>query len=94
MSNPSLTDPTRDSTAATARDATGSPMETGAPGASRRRLTLVPARPHEGGRTAMTCRHKCGDACSRPDGNTSENEYFGDIVARAVSRRRMRRRAR
>ena len=88
MSNPSLTDPTRDSTAATARDATGSPMETGAPGASRRRLTLVPARPHEGGRTAMTCRHKCGDACSRPDGNTSENEYFGDIVARAVSRRR------
>ena len=28
----------------------------------------------------MTCRYKCGDACSKPVPNTSGNEYFGDIV--------------
>ncbi len=56
--------------------------------AARRSLTLLPARAHAGGRSAMTCRHRCGDACSRPDGNHSDNEYFGDVVERALSRRR------
>ena len=36
----------------------------------------------------MTCRYKCGDACSKPVRNTSDNEYFGDI-AKEVSRRSM-----
>ena len=37
-------------------------------------------------RQHVTCRYKCGDACSKPVRNTSDNEYFGDI-AKAVSRR-------
>lgn len=53
----------------------------------RRMLPLL--RAHQGGRTAMTCKYKCGDACSHPDGNTSNNEYFGDIVAASISRRSM-----
>lgn len=42
---------------------------------------------HPGGRSALTCRYRCGDACSHPAPNTSDNAYFGDIVAHAVSRR-------
>jgi secreted PhoX family phosphatase len=34
----------------------------------------------------VTCRYRCGDACSHPVENTSDNEYFGDIV-KAISRR-------
>ena len=37
-------------------------------------------------RQHVTCRYKCGDACSKPVPNTSDNEYFGDI-AKALSRR-------
>ncbi len=55
---------------------------------TRALLSLLPVRAHAGGRSAMTCRHRCGDACSRADGNTSDNDYFGDIVAGALSRRR------
>ena len=36
----------------------------------------------------VTCRYRCGDACSKPVPNKSDNEYFGDI-AKAVSRRSM-----
>ena len=39
-------------------------------------------------RQHVTCLYKCGDACSKPVPNTSDNEYFGDI-AKAVSRRSM-----
>ncbi|MGP4110997.1 PhoX family protein [Streptomyces sp. 4N509B] len=35
----------------------------------------------------MTCQYRCGDACSHPAPNTSQNPYFGDVVAAAVSRR-------
>ena len=54
---------------------------------SRRRLPLADAHPGSGGRSAMTCRYKCGNACAHEVPNTSDNEYFGDIVDRAVSRR-------
>ena len=37
-------------------------------------------------RQHITCVYKCGDACSKPVPNRSDNEYFGDIV-KAVSRR-------
>ncbi|WP_222722342.1 PhoX family protein [Actinomadura alba] len=37
----------------------------------------------------MTCRYRCGDACSHPVPNTSDNPYFGDLVAAQVSRRGM-----
>lgn len=46
---------------------------------------------HDGrsSRQRVTCRYKCGDACSHPAPNTSDNEYFGDVVAtvQAMSRR-------
>lgn len=44
---------------------------------------------HQGGRSAMTCRYRCGDACFHEAPNTSANEYAGDIIARALSRRTM-----
>ena len=38
-------------------------------------------------RAYVTCRYKCGDACRHDPGNTSDNNYFRDIVRTAVSRR-------
>ena len=54
-------------------------------------MALIPLNlliTHDGrsARQHVTCRYKCGDACSKPAPNTSDNEYFGDI-AKAVSRR-------
>jgi secreted PhoX family phosphatase len=40
-----------------------------------------------GGRQGLTCRYRCGNACAHDAPNTSDNEYFGDMLARAVSRR-------
>ncbi|WP_330174699.1 PhoX family protein [Streptomyces sp. NBC_01498] len=42
---------------------------------------------HPGGRSAMTCRYRCGDACFHEVPNTSDNEYAGDVIASALSRR-------
>src|SRR4051794_38417196 len=42
---------------------------------------------HPGGRSAMTCRFRCGDACFHEVPNTSTNEYVGDVIATAMSRR-------
>ncbi|MFJ8789117.1 PhoX family protein [Streptomyces sp. NPDC102462] len=42
---------------------------------------------HSGGRSAMTCRFRCGDACFHEVPNTSANEYVGDVIAGALSRR-------
>lgn len=44
---------------------------------------LQPAR----GRQGRTCLYRCGNACAHEAPNTSDNEYFGDVLARAVSRR-------
>jgi secreted PhoX family phosphatase len=35
----------------------------------------------------MTCRFRCGDACFHEVPNTSANEYVGDVIAGALSRR-------
>ncbi|MGW1025460.1 PhoX family protein [Streptomyces sp. NPDC002577] len=48
---------------------------------------------HAGGRSAMTCRFRCGDACFHEVPNTSGNEYVGDVIAGALSRRSMMRAA-
>jgi uncharacterized protein len=40
-----------------------------------------------GGRQGLTCRYRCGNACAHDEPNTSDNEYFGDMLARAVTRR-------
>ena len=34
-------------------------------------------------RSHRTCLYKCGDACSKPVPNTSNNTYFGDLMDRA-----------
>ncbi|WP_367321902.1 PhoX family phosphatase [Streptomyces sp. HUAS ZL42] len=44
---------------------------------------------HPGGRSAMTCRFRCGDACFHEVPNTSDNEYVGDVIAGAIGRRSM-----
>lgn len=48
---------------------------------------------HPGGRSALTCRYRCGDACFHEVPNKSENEYVGDVIAGALSRRSMMRAA-
>lgn len=48
---------------------------------------------HPGGRSALTCRFRCGDACFHEVPNTSDNEYVGDVIAGALSRRSMMRAA-
>ncbi len=51
-----------------------------------RRLLPVLGR-HAGGRDAMTCLYRCGNACDHPVPNRSANPYLGDIVNAALSRR-------
>ncbi|MDT0463074.1 PhoX family protein [Streptomyces gibsoniae] len=55
----------------------------------RKLLPLIgtPSGSHPGGRSALTCRYRCGDACFHEVPNTSSNEYVGDVIAGALSRR-------
>lgn len=48
---------------------------------------------HPGGRSALTCRFRCGDACFHEVPNTTANDYVGDVIAGALSRRSMMRAA-
>jgi secreted PhoX family phosphatase len=48
-------------------------------------LSLQPNLPL--GRAPITCLYKCGDACAHEPPNTSNNEYFGDVLASMASRR-------
>ncbi|MER5434672.1 PhoX family protein [Streptomyces sp. NPDC002588] len=61
----------------------------------RKLLPLIgtPDQSHPGGRSAMTCLYRCGDACFHEVPNTSDNEYVGDVIAGALSRRGMMRAA-
>ncbi|MFJ7340817.1 PhoX family protein [Streptomyces sp. NPDC101110] len=56
-------------------------------------LIGTPSGSHPGGRSAMTCRFRCGDACFHEVPNTSPNEYVGDVIAGAIGRRSMMRAA-
>jgi hypothetical protein len=56
-------------------------------------LPMLSNHSHGGGRSAMTCRFRCGDACFQEVPNTSDNEYVGDVIAGALSRRSMMRAA-
>ncbi|WP_282703186.1 PhoX family phosphatase [Streptomyces sp. CC219B] len=42
---------------------------------------------HNTARSALTCRYRCGDACSHDAPNRTLNSYFGDVVQQALSRR-------
>ncbi|WP_432133627.1 PhoX family protein [Streptomyces sp. bgisy154] len=57
----------------------------------RKLLPIIgtPSAAHPGGRSALTCRFRCGDACFHEVPNTSDNEYAGDVIAGALSRRSM-----
>ncbi|MEE2033510.1 PhoX family protein [Rhodococcus chondri] len=54
---------------------------------ARKDLPLFVAHDGTSSRANITCKYKCGDACSHPVPNTSGGEYFGDIVRGALSRR-------
>ncbi|MEU8757624.1 PhoX family protein [Streptomyces sp. NPDC048659] len=56
-------------------------------------LPLLSNPSHAGGRSALTCRFRCGDACFQEVPNTSGNEYVGDVIAGALSRRSVMRAA-
>ncbi|MCP2261435.1 hypothetical protein LX15_005161 [Streptoalloteichus tenebrarius] len=51
----------------------------------RRLLPLLPNHPL--GRAAVTCEYRCGNACAHDAPNTSDNEYFGDVLRGVLSRR-------
>ncbi|MET0134607.1 MAG: PhoX family phosphatase [Kibdelosporangium sp.] len=50
-----------------------------------RLLPLLTTNHH--GRSAVTCQYRCNNACSHDAPNTSDNEYFGDVVGDIVRRR-------
>ncbi|MHC0429302.1 PhoX family protein [Streptomyces sp. O3] len=54
-----------------------------------RKLLPLIGSSHPGGRSDLTCRYRCGDACFQEVPNTSDNEYVGDVMAGALSRRSM-----
>lgn len=45
-------------------------------------LALFVTHDGQSSRSAITCEYKCGNACFHEVPNTSDGEYFGDIVAR------------
>ncbi|MEV6737455.1 PhoX family protein [Streptomyces sp. NPDC051104] len=55
----------------------------------RKLLPLIgtPSGSHPGGRSALTCRFRCGDACFHEVPNTSSNAYAGDVITGVLSRR-------
>ncbi|MFE3655269.1 PhoX family protein [Streptomyces sp. NPDC059165] len=58
-----------------------------------RKLLPLLGSNHAGGRSALTCRYRCGDACFHEVPNTSDNAYVGDVIAGALSRRSVMRAA-
>ncbi|MEU6995849.1 PhoX family protein [Streptomyces sp. NPDC046465] len=56
-------------------------------------LPIITSHQGSGGRSALTCRFRCGDACFGEVPNTSDNAYVGDVIAGALSRRSMLRAA-
>ncbi|MFE5294812.1 PhoX family protein [Streptomyces sp. NPDC056632] len=59
----------------------------------RKLLPMLSNHSHGGGRSALTCRFRCGDACFQEVPNTSANEYVGDVIAGVLSRRSLMRAA-
>jgi secreted PhoX family phosphatase len=50
-------------------------------------LKIVDAPVRHGSRSMMTCKFRCNNACDHAEPNTSDNAYFGDVLARTISRR-------
>ena len=51
----------------------------------RRLLPLLTRYPL--GRQRVTCTYRCGDQCFHPAPNTTDNEYFGEVLTKVLSRR-------
>ncbi|OYO22070.1 phosphatase [Enemella dayhoffiae] len=51
------------------------------------RRTLLTLLTDGVGRSRRTCQMRCGDQCSHPVPNESDNDYIGDIITSAISRR-------
>ena len=54
---------------------------------SPRRLLPLLSTPHKGGRSAMTCQFRCGNACAHDSPTPAATRYFGDVAEQALSRR-------
>ena len=50
-------------------------------------LPVISSSGPHGSRSALTCRMRCNDACSRSMPNRSDNEEFATVAARALARR-------
>ncbi|WP_332644450.1 PhoX family protein [Aeromicrobium sp.] len=50
-------------------------------------FTIEDRSAHNPGRSSLTCLYRCGNACANDAPNCSDNEYFGDMMRAAVSRR-------
>ncbi|MFY0409101.1 PhoX family protein [Solicola sp. PLA-1-18] len=48
---------------------------------------FLPLLDQHGSRSRMTCTYRCGNACDKPEHNTSGNEHFSDVLARSMARR-------
>lgn len=57
--------------------------------ADKPRLLPLFTTNHKGGRSSITCLYRCGNACAHDAPNTTDNQYFADVVADVVSRRKM-----
>ena len=55
----------------------------------KRQPQNLPLLQRYGGRSAMTCTYRCGNACAHEAPNDSDNPYFGDIADQVMSRRSM-----
>ncbi|ANH40233.1 hypothetical protein I601_3834 [Nocardioides dokdonensis FR1436] len=64
---------------------------TATPGATapggRALLPLTPTGTRHGGRSFMTCRYRCGNACDHPEPNRTGHGHVQDEITRAVARR-------
>ena len=49
-------------------------------------LPLLSTGPH-GSRSHMTCQFRCGNACSKPIPNETDNPEFHEVAAQALARR-------
>ena len=71
----------------TSSHTSGGPAAAPTAGPGRRLLPFLRDGHSGGSRTSLTCIYRCGNACAHPAPNTSDNTYFGDMAASAVSRR-------
>ena len=48
---------------------------------------MLPLIHRRGSRSHVTCEYRCGNACDKPVPNKTDNQYLGDIIQSALTRR-------